>query len=85
MIHCYRFDDLNIVLDTYSGSIHMVDPVAFDIIQMYEDKSREEIIKDILGKYGDDPTVTEEDINKCIDDIEELKNSGKLWAEDHEL
>ena len=59
MIHCYKFDDLNIVLDTFSGSIHMVDPVAFDIIQMFEDTPRDEIVKAILSKFGDDPSVTE--------------------------
>ena len=70
MIHCYRFDDLNIVLDTYSGSIHMVDPIAYDIIQMFEDTPRDEIVRVILDRYGSDPTVTEEDIGKCIDDIQ---------------
>ena len=82
MIHCYRFDDLNIVLDTYSGSIHMVDPVAYDIINMYEDTPREEIVRTILGRFGGDPSVTEEDVNKCIDDIQKLKEDGKLWATD---
>ena len=36
MIHCYQFEGLNIVLDCYSGSIHMVDEVAYDMIQWYE-------------------------------------------------
>ena len=85
MIHCYKFDDLNIVLDTYSGSIHMVDPVAFDIIQMFEDTPREEILSSIMSRYGDDPTVTEEDVNKCMDDIQKLKDDGKIdeWFVQH--
>ena len=82
MIHQYRFDDLNIVLDTYSGSIHMVDPVAYDIIAMYEESPREDIVNAILEKYKDDPTVTPEEVNSCIDDVEALKEQGKLFAED---
>jgi uncharacterized protein len=34
MIHCYQFEGLNIVLDCYSGSIHMVDEVAYDMIPL---------------------------------------------------
>ena len=39
VIHCYKFDDKNIVLDVFSGSIHLVDEVAYEIIQMYENSS----------------------------------------------
>lgn len=30
MIHQYQLNNYNIVLDTCSGSIHIVDPVAYD-------------------------------------------------------
>lgn len=48
MIHQYRMGGYNIVLDTCSGSIHSVDEVAYDIISMYPENSREDIIKSIL-------------------------------------
>ena len=69
MIHCYKFDDKNIVLDVFSGSIHMVDEVAYEIIQMYEDHTRDEIVKAVTEKFP----VTEKDIDECIGDIEQLK------------
>ena len=82
MIHCFKFDDKNIVLDVYSGSIHLVDDVAYDIISMYEQTPKDEIMKIILERYGDRDDVNEEEINECFDDIEQLKAEGKLFAPD---
>ncbi|MBR3994400.1 MAG: thioether cross-link-forming SCIFF peptide maturase [Clostridia bacterium] len=82
MIHCYKLLDQNIVLDIASGSVHVVDEVAYDIIEMYEKSSKEEIINTILEKYKDREDVTKEDILDCISDIEELKADGKLFSED---
>lgn len=82
MIHCYKLLDQNIVLDTCSGSVHVVDEVAYDIIEMYEKSSKEEIIDTILEKYKDREDVTREEILDCISDIEELKADGKLFSED---
>jgi hypothetical protein len=61
MIHCYKLGGLNIVLDVYSGSVHLVDEVAYDIIEMYEKKSKDEITAEILKKYGD-----KEDVNAAL-------------------
>ena len=82
MIHCYKFDDKNIVLDVFSGSIHLVDEVAFDIIERYESTPREEIKAFILDKYSDRPDVNEAEIEECFSDIEALKAQGKLFAPD---
>ncbi len=82
MIHCYKLLDQNIVLDICSGSVHVVDEVAYDIIEMYESKTQDEIIKTILEKYKGREDVTKEDILDCISDIEELKADGKLFSED---
>ena len=82
MIHQYKLNGYNIVLDVYSGSIHVVDDVAYDMIAMYETASPEEIIDAMLEKYGDRPDVTEEDLRECISDIEELKRQKKLFSED---
>ncbi len=70
------------MLDVYSGSVHLVDEVAYDIIGMYESKTREEITAEILEKYNGREDVTKEDISDCCDDIEELKRQGKLFKED---
>ena len=43
MVHQYQLGGYNIVLDTCSGSIHVVDEVAYDIIALFESSTPEEI------------------------------------------
>ena len=61
MLHQYKQNGFNIVLDTCSGAVHAVDEVAYDIISLYESKSKEDIIDFILAKYGGCPDVTREE------------------------
>ena len=82
MVHCYKLSGLNIVLDVYSGSIHVVDDATYDIIEMYEDKSRDEIKKIILEKYEGTGEVTDGEIDECFAQLEELKAQGKLFTPD---
>ncbi|MBQ6835543.1 MAG: thioether cross-link-forming SCIFF peptide maturase, partial [Clostridia bacterium] len=82
MIHQYKLNGYNIVLDTASGSVHTVDEVAYDIIGMYKDKTAEEITDIILEKYSADPSVTAEEIALCLEDIKELEANELLFSED---
>ena len=82
MVHQYKLNGYNIVLDTCSGSVHTVDEVAYDIISMYKQATKEEIVAEILKKYGNLPDVTEEDILLCLEDIATLEESGKLFSKD---
>lgn len=82
MIHQYKLNGNNIVLDVYSGAVHVVDDLVYDIIGLYEQKSKEEIVKLMLEKYKDDETVNEEEINNIFEDIEELKKNKQLFTKD---
>ena len=82
MVHQYKLNGYNIVLDTCSGSVHAVDEVAYDIIELYPTADTETIVARILEKYGDRPDVTREDILDCIDDVASLENAGKLFSKD---
>lgn len=82
MIHQYKLGGYNIVLDICSGSVHVVDEVAYDMIEMFESNSREEIIAKIMEKYAGNEEVTEPEVEDCYDQIVELKNAGKLFAPD---
>ena len=82
MVHQYKLNGYNIVLDTCSGSVHTVDEVAYDIIAMYKTHTKEQIFAEIMKRYGNMPDVTEEDILLCIDDIKSLEDAGKLYSED---
>ena len=83
MIHQYKLNGYNIVLDVYSGSVHAVDELAYAAIALVDAGHPRAEAADLLAKkYADHPEVTAEDINDCFDDIEELKADGKLFAED---
>ena len=79
MVHCYKNNGYNIILDSNSGSVHAVDEVAFEVIDKYESRSKEEIILELCDKY---PEITADDIEEIFQDIEELKKEGKLFSED---
>lgn len=82
MVHQYKLNGYNIVLDTCSGSVHVVDEVAYDMIALYKTTDKEEIITAMLEKYKDTPDVTREELLLCLDDIKELEEMGKLFTED---
>ncbi|MGN1126787.1 MAG: thioether cross-link-forming SCIFF peptide maturase [Ruminococcus sp.] len=79
MVHCYKNNGYNIVIDSNSGSVHVVDEVAFEVINKYESRSKEEIILELSAKY---PEISADDVRDIFADIEELKSEGKLFSED---
>ncbi|MDO4793377.1 MAG: thioether cross-link-forming SCIFF peptide maturase [Filifactor alocis] len=81
MIHQYKLNGYNIVLDVHSGSVHAVDEVAYDIIAWYREYGREEIVEKIQEKYPN-YSLSREEILDCMDDVEELKRTGQLFTED---
>ena len=82
MVHQYQLNGYNIVLDTCSGSVHVVDDVAYDIIALYQSKSAAEITKEILEKYGKSQGVTAQDVQECMEDIQSLEQEKKLFTND---
>ena len=82
MIHRYKLNGFNIVVDCFSGSIHSVDDVAYDIIGMFEQYSNKEIVSEMLKKYGVTESISEKDILECIEDVQSLKDAGKLFSAD---
>ena len=60
MIHQYKNNGYNIVIDGNSGSIHSVDEVAYDIIKLYDEKS--ENIYEEMAKLH--PEVSKVDIDE---------------------
>ena len=82
MVHQYKLNGYNIVLDTCSGAVHVVDDVAYDMIAAYQNTEREALVAELLKKYGDRPDVTKEELEQCYDDIAALEKSGQLFTPD---
>ncbi|MBO4419087.1 MAG: thioether cross-link-forming SCIFF peptide maturase [Oscillospiraceae bacterium] len=81
MIHQYKLNGYNIVLDVCSGSIHLVDEIAYDMIAGYENTARETLIADLAAKYAHktDP----EELKQAYDQLTALKEAGKLFTPDN--
>ena len=78
MIHRFKNNGYNIVLDTNSGAVHVMDEVAYDIVGMYEESDFDTIVSEITKKHG----VSESEVRECIDDIKALAEAGQLFSED---
>ena len=89
MIHQYKLNGYDIVLDINSGSVHCVDDVAYDIIRFFaeaidagQEPDRGRIREQALALHGHREDVTPEEIDECIDDVIALRDSGKLFTPD---
>ena len=77
MIHQYKNNGYNIVMDINSGAVHIVDDVVYDVLPFLDEKKDEE---EILKALSD--TYPEESIREAISDCKELEKSGVLFTED---
>lgn len=75
MIHQYKNNGYNIVLDVCSGSVHVVDDIVYDVIALYEEFNQDEIV----GKL---PQYPEKEILEVCEEIRALKEAGQLFTED---
>ncbi|NMA38007.1 MAG: thioether cross-link-forming SCIFF peptide maturase, partial [Papillibacter sp.] len=83
MLHQYKLNGYNIILDVYSGSVHSVDEVAYDVIALLDKGlDRQTVINDTLKKHGDKPDVTKEELEELLADIDRLIAEGSLFAPD---
>ncbi len=83
MIHQYKLYGLNIVLDICSGSVHLVDDIAYDVIGMFSEHTKDEIVDKVFSDFSaKGETVTREDVAECYDQVAQLKEAGKLFVED---
>ncbi|MBQ7144780.1 MAG: thioether cross-link-forming SCIFF peptide maturase [Oscillospiraceae bacterium] len=82
MVHQYKLNGYNIVLDSCSGSVHVVDEVAYDLIALFPEHTREETVERLLAKYAERPDVTRSELEQCWTDVEALRDAGRLWSPD---
>ncbi len=83
LIHQYKNNGYNIVLDVNSGSVHVVDDIVYDVIACMVENQLENVDKaaayGILKEKFADRT---EELSELVDEIYELKEDGMLFTED---
>ncbi|MDI3476729.1 MAG: uncharacterized protein PWQ59_254 [Thermoanaerobacterium sp.] len=75
-IHKYKQLGMNIVVDPVSGSIHVVDDLTYEILDLYAENDFNTIVSLLKNKYSED------EIKDAYDEIESLRNKGLLYSED---
>lgn len=76
MVHQYKNNGYDIVLDVNSGAIHVVDDMTYDIIAMYETSSKEEIADKLSAQYP------REEVLEAIEEVQTLVDNGELFTKD---
>ena len=75
MVHQYKSNGYNIVLDVCSGSVHVVDDLVYDIIANYENHTKEQVME-LLPSYDKD------EVSEAYDEVTGLVENGTLFTED---
>lgn len=82
MVHQYQLNGYNIVLDTCSGGVHVVDDVAYDVIALFAEHTEAEIVAALSEKYRGRPDVTPDELRECVADVRTLRDNGQLFTPD---
>ena len=77
MIHQYKNNGYNMVLDVNSGSVHVVDDVTYDVLSLLDQGKQEEEIQEALkDRYP------AQEIHDAAQECQELKEAGMLFTDD---
>lgn len=81
MVHQYKNNGYDIVLDVNSGAIHVVDDVTYDVIAMIDEAtaesySKEEIVNALSATYG------REEVEEAIEEVQTLIDNEELFTKD---
>ena len=89
MIHQYKNNGYNIVLDVYSGSVHVMDDICYEVTAVLNEQNEEHTEESLSGpgvtallekKLGS--TYKKEELMEALSDITELVREGKLFTKD---
>ncbi|MBP3873518.1 MAG: thioether cross-link-forming SCIFF peptide maturase [Lachnospiraceae bacterium] len=79
MVHQYRKDGYNIVLDVDSGSVHVVDGLVYDLIGKLNGNPAIED-SDLISGLGEE--YSHDEAAEALDEIRALQESGQLFTRD---
>lgn len=74
MIHKFKQNGMDIVLDVNSGIVHVVDDMTYDVLDYYKGDNRDEVTDALGGTYG------AAELAEVMDDLDGLIREGMLFA-----
>jgi uncharacterized protein len=76
MIHKFKMHGTNIVVDVYSGAVHILDDLVFELLDYYKVESLEQIENRLSDRYKIS------DIKEAYEEISDLIKDELLYTED---
>ena len=92
MLHLFKNNGYNIVLDVNSSSVHVVDDVVYDVLSemkeeddnRYREEERCRIAAIVSGRYPAEG-LTDDDFREIFEDIQKLEEDGTLFTDEQYL
>ncbi len=92
MVHQYKSNGFNIVLDVNSGMVHLVDELTYEMIAAFPNMERDALVKSVCEKFSDGTPDEEGRLLKgeelyseaqhVYDELLSMKEAGTLFSED---
>ena len=76
MIHKFSMNGVNVVMDIFSGAVHVVDDVVYQIVEAYEEGDRAKVLAQFGGTYR--PEMLQEG----MDELDGLKEAEMMYTKD---
>lgn len=76
MIHQYKNNGYNIILDVNSGAVHVADDVVYDVAALWEEMDQTEIADRLSHKYD------RRELVEAIEEVSLLEKEGMLFTKD---
>lgn len=74
MVHQFKLNGYNLVLDVDSGSVHLVDDLVYEIVARYETCPQAELVRQLSGAWPS------EEIQEALEEVRSLVDQGLLFS-----
>ncbi len=97
VIHQFKNNGYNIVLDVNSGMVHITDEMTYDVISLFDSCGKDELVASMLQMYDNKEKLDvyeaeaeqeltrvtfQNEIEEIYNTISEMKKEGQLYSED---
>ena len=76
MLHKFIFENSKIIMDIYSGAIHIVDDIVYEMVDDFQGSKKQALIEKYTKSYSEVAVL------EAIDEIQELIDDEMLFTED---
>ncbi len=75
-IHKFEQNGTCILLDINSGAVHVIDPMIYDMMDVFDGTNDEAVLADCRDRYPED------ELREALSELHELMEAGELFAPD---